>query len=534
MKKTGFVFPFAFGVALIAGYLVGSGPSTARGASDTGPQVRIQATIPSIDWHTTMDLASARVILNVMEGLTRIDGKGSVSPALSKSWTVSKDSKTYTFKLKKDVVWSDGVPLTAQHFVDAFQRLFDPKTAARGAFFLWAIKGSEARSTGKKSGAELGVRAVDDHTLEIDLERPCAFLPAMLAHTVSMPFRADLFAKFGEKWTEPANLAVVGPYLLKNLKGDVITLEANPKYHGPRPTIPQFALRVVEDDTTALNLYRSGKLDVVYAPPRLEWKELKRTAEFKIYDNLRVNGMVFNVSKAPFDNLKVRQAFAHATDVESVAKVLEGPTGKSESPVFRAMKGWIPKGFVASNPKIGLRFDPALAAKLLSEAGYPGGKGFPKVVLGTDVRDEHRLMAEYLQAQWKKHLGITIEIDIRDGMSHLGRLRTDPPHIYRFGIGAVYQDPDIFASLFTNGAGFNYSRWKNDRYDKLVSEAAGISDVAKRSRLYDEAQKILLEQEAVLIPMTAEALPALVSAKLQGFDVNLQGVPIMHHAKFAE
>lgn len=530
MRKIVSVCGLVFGLALTIVWL----PLVGVASTETGPQVRIQATIPSIDWHTTMDLASARVILNVMEGLTRIDGKGVVSPALAESWTVSKDFKTYTFKLKKGVVWSDGVPLRASHFVDGFQRLFDPKTAARGAFFLWAIMGSEARSTGKSPTAVVGVREVDEKTLEIKLERPCAFLPAMLAHTVSMPFRSDLFAKFGEKWTDPENLVVVGPYKLKTWKGDVLVLEANPKFHGPKPTVSQFTLRVVEDDSTALNLFRSGKLDVVYAPPRLEWKELKRSADFRVFQNLRVNGMVFNVNKPPFDNVKVRQAFAYATDVDSVAKVLEGPIGASEKPVFRALKGWIPSGIVASNPKIGLRFDPVLAAKLISEAGYPGGKGFPKVVLGTDVRDEHRLMAEYLQAQWKKHLGISIEIDVRDGMSHLGRLKTDPPHIFRFGIGAVYQDPDIFTSLFTNGAGFNYSRWKNDRYDLLVSQAAGMSDVAKRSVLYDEAQKILLEQETVLIPMTAEALPTLVSARLKGFDVNLQGVPILHQAVYSE
>ncbi|MCC7404612.1 MAG: peptide ABC transporter substrate-binding protein [Bdellovibrionales bacterium] len=499
---------------------------------ENGPQVRISATIPSIDWHTTMDLASARVILNVMEGLTRIDGAGKVSPAIAEKWTVSKDFRTYTFYLKKNVKWSDGVPVSAQHFVDAFHRLFDPKTAARGAFFLWAIKGSEAYSTGKGLVTDLGLHAIDDSTLEMKLERPCSYLPAMLAHTVAMPFRKDLFEKFGDQWTTPGKLAVVGPYNIESWTHEQIVLQANPKFHGPTPTVPRFTLRIVEEDTTALNLYRGGKLDVVYAPPRLEWPTLKQSPEFKIFPNVRVNGMVFNTSKAPFDNALVRKAFAHATDVPSLAKVLEGPSSGNSQTVFRPLKGWIPEGFVGANPSVGLRFDPVTAAKYLADAGYPGGKGFPKVVMGTDVREEHKMMAEYLQAQWKKHLGVNVEIDIRDSLGHLGRLRTDPPHIFRFGIGAVYHDPDIFASIFIKGTGFNYSRWTNDRYDHLVATAAGTQDPAKRAKMYDEAQKVLLETEAVMIPMTVEALPAIVSTKLKGFDINVQGVPIMHYATF--
>lgn len=498
-------------------------------AETTVPVVRISAPVPNIDWTTTLDLASARVILNLMEGLTAFDGNGILRPALATKWTASKDQKKFTFQIRKGVLWSDGVPLTAQHFVDNFVRMLDPKVAAIAAQKWWVIKNGREFNRGQITDPKLlGVRATDDHTLVFDLAEPASFLPSVLAHTVGLPVRKDKIAAFGDKWTRPENLVVVGPYKLAEWKDEKLTLVANERYYGAKPTTKTFTFRVVQDDSTALDLFKHGSLDVLYSPPRLDWPQLRATKQMSVLPHIRVLVMGTNVTKPPMDNVKVRQALSLATDRETLAKLLNGqdkPSG--DRSVFEPLPGWIPKGVPGYNPSIGLKYNPELAKQRLAEAGYPGGKGLPPIQLGTDSRDEHKLIAERLQAEWKRILGVNVEIDVRDGMTHLGRVRADPPHVFRYGIGAVYLDPELFASMFIADGSVNYPRWKNAKYDALVAKAAGAATDRARFALYDQSQRILLEDEAVLIGITQELLPVMISPRIAGFTVTPHGAPVM-------
>lgn len=191
----------AFVLALLLSLTIRS--SVEAAPADLGPKIRISAGIPSIDWHATLDLASLRVILNVMDGLTAFDANGQLVPALSEKWTSSKDQKTFKFHLRKGVVWSDGVPLTAQHCADGILRLLNPKTGAIGASNFDIILGAKEYLQGKVDASQVGVHALDEHTLEFKLETAARYLPALLAHNVGLPARLDLIAKHGDKWTRP-------------------------------------------------------------------------------------------------------------------------------------------------------------------------------------------------------------------------------------------------------------------------------------------------------------------------------------------
>lgn len=310
-------------------------------------------------------------------------------------------------------------------------------------------------------------------------------------------------------------------------KEELITLVANEKYYGTKPAIKKFSFRVVNDDSTALDLFRTGELDVLYNPPRSEWRALRTKPDFQIFDNIRVLAMTFNVKKVPFDNVKVRQAFSFATDRDGLVKILDLGRAKDQPAIYRALKSWIPNGVPSYNSEIGLAFNPTLAKQRLAEAGFPGGKGFPTISVAVDSKEEHKLVAERLQAQWADTLGVKIDIETRDGMGHLGKLRTDAPQIFRFGIGAVFLDPDLFARIFMRRAGLNYAGWHSPNYEDLVTRAAGETNERKRNGFYTSAQKLLIEDDAVIIPISQEALPMIIADHIKGFKINCQGVPLM-------
>lgn len=502
-------------------------------ANESGPTIRLPSDVTSFDWSKTMDLNSARVIFNIMEGLTVIDSSGKLVPAVAKSWKVTDGGKRYTFDIRHDVFWSDGVQLTAQHFVDGIIHLLDPKTGALGASRWWMIRGAKEYSTGKsKDISSIGIKAIRTFALEIELNQPSAAIPGLMAHTISLPVRLDLIAKYGDKWTDPENLVVNGPYKVIEAKNHQLVLSANDKYYGVKPKIKKFRFLVVADDSTALSLFDSKQIDVLYNPPRMNMANLRKKPSFRVYPHIRVTVFAFNVAKPPVDQIKVREALAMAVDRESIGKVLDlGRTSESAA-VFEPLKSWIPKGIPGTDDSIGLNFNPKLAQQKLREAGFPDGKNFPLIKLAVDTREEYRLMAERIQENWKNILNIKVEIETRDTAGHLGNIRVDPPHVFRFGIGTIYADPDLFADIFINDGTLNYTRWKSAKYDELVVKGRSELKIEMRKKHYDQAQKLLVENEVVFIPVSQESLPVLVSSRLKNFEVNMQSKPQMAAAEF--
>jgi oligopeptide transport system substrate-binding protein len=493
--------------------------------------IRLAQEVMDLDWHRRMDLFSARVILNLMEGLTKIDAAGNLKPALAIDWKVSKDGRKYIVNLRPGVVWSDGVPLTAQHFVDGFRRLEDPATAGIGASYWWILKGARDFNSGKtKDAKQLGVHAITPLRLEFDLERPAASFPSLLAHTISLPARLDLISKYGDKWMDPGKLAVLGPYNLSARNSQKIVLTANGHYYGHKPMIQSFQFIVVNDDDTALKLFESGSIDLVYQPPRLHLESLRLRPEFQVIANSRMTVIGFNVDKAPFKDARVRQAFALATDRESIARILDIGRKPGQTAVFEPTLSWIPKGMLGYNSTLGLSFNAELARKKLAEAGFPDGHGFPKVALATDSREDYKLLSERLREIWSKTLNVKVDIEMRDWNGHFGILRTDTPTLFRFGIGTIYNDPDLFTQIFVTGGPGNYTHYANDKYDHIASQASSELKPGRRKNELDQAQKILLEDEPAIIPVLQESLPVLVSKRFKKLEINTQGVPLMSQA----
>ena len=476
-------------------------------------RMNITSEPPTLDWSQATDNVSIRVIENLMEGLAEYDSELRPRPAIAGGWEVSADGLRYLFHLRPDVLWSDGKRVTAGDFEYSWKRLLDPKTASEYAYFLYDIRNAAEYNGGKITDPdEVGVKALDEQTLQVELKKPAVYFPSITTFTATFPLRRDLIEKYGERWTDPEHLVICGPFFLKEWRHEYrLTLEANDRYYGGRPSLDRVLFYVVEEETTALTLYETDHLDRVALPP-VAIPRYQTHPDYLHAPFLRGYYYGFNMKKPPFNDRRLRQAFSMAIDRSELPRILKG----GEIPAT----SWIPEGMFGHNPGIGLRFNPGQARALLAEAGYPGGSGLPAISVAFNTDPTNRLIAENIQAQWKRNLGVTVGLDNMEWKVYLKQLKEDTPQVFRLGWGADYPDPDNFMNLFTGGSGNNYSGWKSDEYDRLISEAASEPDEAKRRALYKRAQKILTEEEVSSMPFFFAAQNLLIKPSIEGLEVN--------------
>ena len=485
--------------AVVAGVLAKSllAPDAVRSPLKPGAQIfrmNLSNEPPTLDWSLATDSVSFTVITNLMEGLTEYDDQLRPRPAVAKRWEVSPDGKTYTFYLRPEATWTDGRPVTAHDFVYSWRRLLDPKTAAQYAYFLYDVVNAYDYNTGRITDPSwVGVRARDDRTLEVRLRKPLVYFPSLMTFMVTFPQRRDLIEKLGDRWTEPAHLVTNGPFRLVDWQHEYkLILDANSGYREGKPKLDRIEMFIVNELTTALTLYETSDLEIANLPPEAI-PTYERTPEHHRHPLLRGYYYSFNVNKPPFDDVRIRKAFAMAIDREEIVRILKG----GEIPAL----SWIPQGMFAYNSSIGLRFDPAEAQRLLAEAGYPNGRGLEPVTAVFNTGPVNTLVAENLQYQWRRTLNVVVRLDNMEWKVYLERLKTDPPALFRLSWGADYPDPDNFMALFTTDGGNNRTGWGNRHYDALIRRAASEPDHGRRFQLYNEAQRILVEREVPIIPL---------------------------------
>ena len=472
-------------------------------------RINLETEPPSLDWNLATDGISIIAIQQLMRGLTRLDARLLPEPDLAERWSVSPDGRTYTFLLRPGVVWSDGVPLRAQHFVDGWQRLLAPETAAEYAYFLFPLVNARAFNAGKISDPnEVGVRALDDRTLEVKLDEPLVYFPALVNFMVTFPLRRDLVERFGERWTEPPNLVTLGPFVLDEWRHEYrLVMRANDRYWAGRPALDVIIAYMIEEDSTALVLWEQGLLDLVKLPP-LEIRRFQARPEYLRQRLLRGYYYGFDTKTPPFDDARVRRAFALAIDRAEFPPLLQGGE--------QAWASWIPPAMPHANAAIGLPFDPVRARALLAEAGIDPATLTPvRIVFNSD--QTHKLVAEKVQALWRKHLGVRVELENREWKVFLKEVATNTPPVFRLGWGADFPDPDNFMNLFTSYSENNHTGWANPHYDALILRAASEPDTASRQKLYDEAQRILCEEDVPIVPLFVTAVNFAVSKRMHGF-----------------
>ena len=495
--------------------------SGCKSASQSGGASHIRVNLgtepPSLDWSIATDHVSFNVISNLMVGLTEFDKDLKPAPMIAKSWDVSQDGKKIVFKLRDDVQWSDGKKVRAHDFEYSWKRLLDPRTASQYAYILFDIVNAAEFAQGKlKDSSRVGIKAIDEETLAVTLSHPAAYFLAITTFEVTYPQRQDVIEKYNNRWTQPGNIVTNGPFTLASWKQqNEIELRANDNYFRGKPAMDRVTMYMVNEKTTALTMYEQGNLDFIdesHSIPSLDKPRLAKLPEFKLVPQLRGEYYGFAVDRKPFDNPKLRRAFSLAIDRDVFPKILQG--GKTPA------TSWIPPGMLAHNPKIGLPHNPEEARRLLADAGYANGKGLPPIVLGYNTQEDHKLVAEAIQAMWQKTLNVVVQIENQEWKVFLKKLQTDPFVVHRSGWGADYPDPDNFMKLFTSNSGNNHGRWKNPKYDQLLDQAASESDNAKRTQLYDQAQRLLTETDAAIAPLFWRAEATMLSPKFTGLEYN--------------
>ena len=493
-------------------------------------RVNLSTEPPSLDWSLATDHVSFNVIANLMVGLTEFDKQLKPAPVIAKSWDILEGGRKLVFHLRDDVSWSDGKKVRAQDFEYSWKRLLDPKTASQYAYILFDIENAQEFHESKQSDASaVGVQAQDDFTLLVRLRYPASYFLAITTFETTFPQRQDIIEKFDSRWTDPENIVTNGPFLLSSWKHEnEIELKANPNYFRAKPAIDRVTMLMVKEKTTAVAMYEQGQLDFLddHSIPALEKNRLSKQRGFKRVPQLRGEYYGFAVDRKPFNDPRVRKAFAMAIDRSVFPKILHG----GEEPA----SSWIPPGMLAHNPKIGLPFNPPEARRLLREAGYPDGKGFPRIILGYDNEEDRKLVAEAVQGMWQRNLGIVVALENQEWKVYLKKLQNDPFPVFRDGWGADYPDPDNFMKLFTSNSGNNHLRWRNNRYDQLADSAAREFDTKKRVRLYDEAQRILCETELPMMPLYWRTESTVLNPLFTGLEMNSMGRLDLHQVRPTE
>lgn len=480
-------------------------------------RINLNSEPPSLDWNKSSDTTSALVTDNIMEGLVDYnfnDPELGLVPALASEWKPSKDLKTWTFVLRKDVKWTDGVPFSGQQIIDSWERLLNPKTASQYSYFLYGIKNGRAYYEGKiKDFSEVGAKLDKDGNLVVELEQSKSYFPYLLTHHSTYPIRKDVIEKHGDRWTDPDKMQTLGAYNLKVWDHDkAMVFERNDNYYGDKAKIKNILAYMINEQSTVLNLFDTGKLDSMHSLPSREIAHLKKRKEFREGGVLTIYYYGFNVQKPPMNNQKVRQAISHAIDRKQITDMLGG----GQIP----LTSWVPPGMFGYDPDQGIRFDVEKANKLLDEAGYKDRSKFPKIELAFNTNEDHQRIAENVQAQLKKNLGIQLELKNEEWKVYLNSLNSNPPQMFRFGWQADFPDPDNFMNLMASYSENNRSRWSNKTYDQLIEKAVSVADKTERKKIYSEAQNILTSIDAPVAPVYAVVTNMLVADRVENYPLN--------------
>ncbi|HEY64162.1 MAG TPA: AAA family ATPase [Caldilineae bacterium] len=447
------------------------------------------------------DANSGGVIDQLFSGLVEWSPAMNVVPDVAHSWEVLEEGRQYLFHLREDRLWSDGRSVTAGDFEYAWKRAVHPASRTPFASLLFALKGAKEYHQGLLTDpGQVGVRALDEATLLVELEEPCSYFLHILAHFVARPVPRHMVEAHGEAWTAAQNLVTNGPFRLENWDwGRRVVLVRNSAYHGrSRGNVERVELYLLVDPgakAAKLKMYEENQLDVL----GLWWGIPPAQVARMLHDhggehisalNFFIRYLGFDVSRRPFADPRVRRAFAHATDRETLAHVTMA--GYADP----ATGGFIPPGMPGHSPEIGLPYDPQRARSLLAAAGYAGGRGFPSVDWFTPQGFE--AIAECLREQWRRVLGVEVRQEVLPWEEYVGRLHgAHQPHMFLAGWVADYPDPDSFLRASNHR---QLTHWHHKDYEALVEKARRVQDQVQRMRMYREADHLLI-QEAPLVPL---------------------------------
>ncbi|MFL5758102.1 MAG: peptide ABC transporter substrate-binding protein [Thermomicrobiales bacterium] len=494
----------AFGTSATLANRLGMANAMLQGEKLANEQVvRLPESEPiSLDPGITRGAKGLEQMQNLFEGLVYLDQRdGSLQMGLAEKMEPNADASEFTFTLREGLVWSDERPLNAHDFEWSWKRALDPTSEYTTA--LYPVKGAAAIVQGEGSPNDLGVVALDNITLKVTLEGPTPYFPLLATTWTFYPVPRHVIEVEGDGWTEAGKMVSNGPYVLTSWKHEQsMVLERNPAYYGEKPVITRVDYTLFADDAAqALVPFENDELDQA----QVSFVDLGRvkddpelSALMQVFPRSGTRFVVCDTTNAPTADVRVRQALSLAVgrDILTTA-ILKG--------AFLPAQTMLPPDIPGHNPDATLGEDVAKAKQLLAEAGFPAGHSFPELTLvyhGADLAE--RTTAEYLQAIWRKNLGIEVMLDPMEEAAYQNWFDSRKDQAFNLMVyqwGSDWPDPANWHNqLFDSRADFYHAHWKNDDFDRLVREAAEMPDAAARIAQYRQAETILVA-DAPLIPL---------------------------------
>ena len=467
-----------------------------------------------VDVTRNTDAPSSALATQMFEGLLRWTPDDNIVPAIARSWEITDEGRRYRFYLHRDRVWSDGRAVTAHDFVFSWHRAM---RGANSAMFEDVV-GARAYSGGRTDDpASVGVRAPDDFTLVVELEGPRSYFPFVLAHPVALPQPRWAIEAHPEEWERPPHLVTNGAYIMHSWEpGRAVRLRLNPFYRGPRSGNVKDVTFVVDrpDDPSG---FAEGAVDV-QLPTSVEPDYRQRFRDsVRLDPPYRLLLIFLRNDRPPFNDRRVRRAFAHATDRRKLEPLSAGH-------LIPADGGAVPPALPGHSPGIGIPFNPEEARRLLAEAGYPGGRGLGPFFIPIPSRLEANIVEAVAQG-WRDVLDVRVGVKDVPTSTFWTEMDRDPPDIGRIAWITDYPDPDnVLRVVFHSASDHNYGRFHNETFDRLVERAQSLTDQRQRMQIYHQADELLVAEEAAIIPLAYTRTMTLVQPWVKGWQH--WGVPV--------
>jgi len=478
----------------------------------------------TLDPHPMTGVPEHRLALALYEGLAIQDPATlQPRPGVATRWEMSEDGKTYTFRLRPDAKWSNGDPVTAEDFRWSFFRALLPDTLADYAYQFFCIEGANAFYTDKEQPRTyerfqkvVRVEVLEPLVLRITLNSPTAYFLDLCAFETYMPVHRATVEKWGQEWTRPEHWVGNGPFVLAEWKPrQRITMTPNPHYWDARYVKLKKIVALPHDDTEqAHNMFLKGECDWTTTIPVPRIDEAVRNPEFFVMPYLGSYFYRINVTKPHLRDKRVRQALSLAINRETIVRDI---TKAGEVPAT-----WFCPAVAGYEPPAGWAHDPDRARKLLAEAGFEGGKGFPTLTLLYNTLDAHKSIAEAIAQMWRETLGITVSLRNTEWKVYLRQVELLDYDIARAAWIGDYSDPNTFLDMWVTNGGNNNTGWSNADYDRLIAAAARELDPAKRFGIFREAERLVVEDEFPILPIYIYVNKGMKRETLRGWYENVR------------
>lgn len=525
-----------FRTALLLGSLMlGASPALSEAVLHRGNSGEPQTLDQS---QTSIDI-EAFIVKDLYEGLTVYDADGKIVPGAAESWTVSDDGLVYTFKLRADAKWSDGSPVTAEDFVFSMRRVEDPKTAAGYANILYPIKNAQKVNKGEAKLEELGVKSVDEKTLEITLEQPTPFFIELLSHQTALPINKASFEKNGAEFVKPGKLVGNGAFkLTEHVPNDHLTVVKNENYwDAANVKLDKVIFYPIDDQAANVRRYEAGELDLVYnfSSDQIDRLRAANPKQVHVTPAAATYYYPFDTRTEPFNDVRVRRALSMSVDRDFLANEIYDGT---KLPVYSLVPPGLESYGDPEKPDFaGLsqldREDKAV--ELMKEAGYGEGGKPLNIELRYNTNPNHERVATAVADMWKKTFGATVTLMNLDISSHYAYLQEGGKfNVARAGWTADYADAENFLNLnVSTNKTFNYGHYENPEFDALMKKSYAERDPAARSKILHEAEALIARDQPIA-PLMNDANLWLVADKVKGWGDNPNNEHLSKYLSIAE